>query len=134
MTPFRIRARLKKLLGLDQSGGASERTVVPRFDVRFELPDGSSYLTKAKKEDSLVLASGRGPNPIATGCSDGTCGTCRVVVLGGADMLTDPTEHETKTKKAADVPDSERLACQTLVLGEGVSVRIVNVLGEEMVE
>lgn len=133
MTPFRIRARLKKLLGLDASA-APDRPVVPRFDVTFELPDGSSYQTKAKKEDSLVLASGRGPNPIATGCADGTCGTCRVVVLEGAGMLTDPTEHETKTKKAAGVPDAERLACQTLVLGEGVKVRIVNVLGEELVE
>ncbi len=107
---------------------------MPRFDVHFELPDGSSYVTKAKKEDSLVLASGRGPNPIATGCSDGTCGTCRVGVLSGADMLTGPTEHETRTKEAADVPDSERLACQTLVLGAGVSVRSVNVWGEERVE
>lgn len=134
MTPFRIRARLKKLLGLDSSGGEADRPVVPRFDVHFELPDGSSYHTKAKKEDSLVLASGRGPSPIATGCADGTCGTCRVVVLEGADMLTEPTEHETKTKQAEGVPDAERLACQTLVLGAGVRVRIVNVLGEEMVE
>lgn len=132
MTPLRIRARLKKLLGLD-GGAAPERPAVPRFDVHFELPDGSSYETKAKREDSLVLASGRGPNPIATGCADGTCGTCRVVVLSGADMLTEPTEHERKTKAAADVPDAERLACQTLVLGAGVRVRIVNVLGEEMV-
>ena len=132
MTPFRIRARLKQMLGLDQSS-APERPAVPRFPVTFELPDGSTYETMAKKEDSLVLASGRGPNPIATGCSDGSCGTCRVVVLEGADLLTEATEHERVTKKTAGVPDSERLACQTLVLGEGVRVRIVNVLGEELV-
>lgn len=133
MTPFRIRARLKKLLGLDGSSPGSDRPVVPRFDVHFELADGSSFTTKAKKEDSLVLASGRGPNPIATGCADGTCGTCRVVVLDGLDLLTAPTEHEQATKAAAAVPASERLGCQTLVLGEGVRVRIVNVLGEELV-
>jgi len=133
VTPFRIRARLKELLGLEQSP-APERPVVPRFPVVFELPDGSTYETRAKKEDSLVLASGRGPNPIATGCSDGSCGTCRVVVLEGADMLTEPTDHERRTKKTAGVPDEERLACQTLVLGEGVRVRIINVLGEELVD
>ena len=37
----------------------------------------------AKHEDSLVLASGRGPMPINTGCADGTCGTCQVDVLKG---------------------------------------------------
>lgn len=133
MTPFRIRARLKKLLGL---GGEPEpaRPPTPRYTVTFELPDGSSFETKAKHEDSLVLASGRGPNPISTGCSDGTCGTCRVVVLAGGDLLTPPTEHEARTKAANQVPDDERLGCQTLVLGEGVRVRIVNVLGEELVE
>jgi ferredoxin len=133
VTPFRIRARLKKLLGRDAAPEPA-RAPTPRFTVTFELPDGSTFQTQAKQEDSLVLASGRGPNPIATGCSDGTCGTCRVVVLAGGDQLTPPTEHETRTKAASGVPADERLGCQTLVLGDGVRVRIVNVLGEELVE
>ena len=133
VTPFRIRARLKKLLG-GSDPAASPTPSVPRYTVEFELADGSTFQTQAKHEDSLVLASGRGPNPIATGCSDGTCGTCRVEVLAGHDQLTPPTQHELETRASNGVPESERLGCQTLVLGEGVRVRIVNVLGDELVE
>lgn len=134
MTPFNIRKLIKKLLGIDKSGDRPASQPVARYTVAFELPDGSSYTVKARHEDSLVLASGRGANPIATGCSDGTCGTCRVVVLEGEDQLTPATEHEAGTRRANEVPETERLGCQTLVLGEGVRVRIVNVLGEEIVD
>jgi ferredoxin len=134
VTPFNIRKLVKKLLGIDKSGDDPSSKPAARYSVTFELPDGSSYAIKARHEDSLVLASGRGAHPIATGCSDGTCGTCRVVVLEGGDQLTPATEHEARARRANGVPETERLGCQTLVLGEGVRVRIVNVLGEELVD
>ena len=95
MTPFKIRRRIKKLLGMD--AGASSQPVappLPSYDVTFECPDGSSYVTSAKEGDSLVLAAGRGPQPISTGCTDSTCGTCRVDVLAGHESLTEAVEHE----------------------------------------
>ena len=132
MTPFGIRKKLKKWLGLEKSPSpkAPER---PRYTVTFELPNGSTYDVEAKEGDSLVLASGRGAYPIATGCSDGTCATCRVEVLEG-DSLSQPDEYEMRTKENSGVPPSLRLGCQTAVLGPGLKVKIINVLGEELVE
>jgi ferredoxin len=131
MTPFGIRSKLKGLLG---GGAASKpapaREQKPRFPVTFELPDGSSYVADASQHDSLVMASNRGPKPIATGCADGTCATCRCEVLAGAESLSPADDHEAKTRRANGVDAALRLGCQTAVLGPGVRVRIVNVLGE----
>ena len=133
MTPFKIRRRLKALLGADSTATPDVPTR-PSFDVTFDCPDGSSFVAQAKEGDSLVLAAGRGPQPISTGCMDSTCGTCRVDVIAGHDALTEATEHELKVKKEVRVPDAQRLACQTGVFGHGVHVRIVNVLGEELID
>ena len=133
MTPFRIRQRLKAMLGLSEptTPRAPERA---RFDVSFVCPDGSEYTTSAREGDSLVLAAGRGPQPISTGCTDSSCGTCRVDVLAGAESLTAADAHEHQTKASVGVPESQRLGCQTGVVGPGVRVRITNVLGEELID
>lgn len=129
MTPFGIRKKLKALLG----GGSKtpERPQVPKYTVTFELPDGSTYEVHAKKGDTLVLASGRGASPIATGCADSTCGTCQVEILAGADVLSPEDDAERKTKAENNVPAENRLGCRTEVLGEGVRAKIINVFGEE---
>jgi ferredoxin len=133
MTPFGIRKKLKALIFGDSKTPVPPRPVIPRYSVTFELPDGTTYQADAKHEDSLVLASGRGPVPINTGCADGTCATCQVDVLEGAEMLSPQDEHEEKTKAENNVPAERRLGCQVAVLGEGVKVRIINVFGEEPV-
>jgi len=134
MTPFGIRKKLKALLFGGSSSPIPPRPEIPRYSVSFELPDGTSFTADAKHDDSLVLASGRGPQPINTGCADGTCATCQVDVLEGADMLSPPDEHEEKCKVENEVPTERRLGCQTAVLGAGVKVRIINVFGEEPVD
>ena len=133
MTPFGIRKIIKSLLGFGESSApkAPER---PRYTVTFQLPNGEDYKVEAKEGDSLVLASGRGAYPIATGCSDGTCATCRVEVLDGSESLSQADEFENRTKTENDIDLSLRLGCQAAVLGAGLKVRIVNVLGEELVE
>ncbi len=134
MTPFRIRKRLKAMLGV---GGAEERPpepALPSFDVTFDCPDGTSYVTQAKEGDSLVLAAGRGPQPISTGCMDSSCGTCRVDVLAAPESLSGITDHERKIKADVGVPAAQRLGCQAGVFGPGVRVRIVNILGEELID
>ncbi|MAY81902.1 MAG: hypothetical protein CL930_14120 [Deltaproteobacteria bacterium] len=135
MTPFGIRKRLKALLGLEGgSSSAPQPPALPSYDVVFDCPDGSTYTVSAKEGDSLVYAAGRGPQPISTGCTDGTCGTCRVDVLEGAEFLTVADGHELKTKADVGVPDAQRLACQSGVLGAGVRVKITNILGEEPID
>ncbi len=134
MTPFGIRKRLGRLLGLGAAAPTKmpARREVPRFDVRFELPDGSSYEARGKSGDPLARISGRGPQPLATGCGDTSCGTCAVEILEGEDQLTPESEHERITRKANQVPDGRRLACATSILGEGVAVRVFSLLGDEL--
>lgn len=134
MTPFGIRNKLKSLFGGGSASPPPKREEKPRYPVTFVLPDGSEYQADAKQYDSVVMASGRSAKPIATGCGDATCATCRVEVLEGAESLSSEDEHETATKKANGVDPSMRLACQVAVTGPGVKVRIVNVLGEILEE
>lgn len=130
MTPFGIRKRLKGLLGLGKSK-KPKRPEVPRYSVKFVLPDGSEFEVSAKHGDSLVMASGRGPSPISTGCADSSCGTCQVEIIAGVDNLTPGDESEARTKAANQVPEGNRLGCRAEVLGEGLEVKIINVFGEE---
>jgi len=130
MTPFGIRKRIKSLLGLEKTPKA-KKPEVPRYTVKFILPDGSDFEVKAKKGDSLVLASGRGASPIATGCADSSCGTCQVEVVAGADNLSPDDDHERRTKAANQVPEDRRLGCRAEVLGPGLEVKIINVFGDE---
>jgi ferredoxin len=132
MTPFGIRKKLKSMLDSSGSGPSAPPVEIPRFPVTFVLPDGDTYEAEAKKSDSLVLTSGRGAIPIATGCGDGTCGTCQVEVLEGADNLAPEISYETDTKKNNDVPEEYRLGCHARVIGPGVKVRIINIYTEEM--
>ena len=133
MTPFKIRKRLKALMGMGPSE-TPQPPARPTYDVRFHCPDGESYTVTAKEGDSLVLAAGRGPQPISTGCTDGTCGTCRVDVVGGEGSLTEADGHEKKTKADVGVPEHQRLGCHTGVIGAGVEIRITNILGEEIID
>jgi len=132
VTPFGIRKRIKKLLGLEAPSPRPQAPPVPRYEVKFELPDGTSYEAKGKAGDTLSRISGRGPRPLATGCADTTCGTCAVEILAGHEQVTAPSEHELKTRAANQVPDDRRLACATAITGEGVVVKVFAILGDEV--
>ena len=106
MTPFGIRKRVKKILGL-QKPPRPEAPKRPKYKVLFVLPDGNSYDAEAKEGDSLVLTSNRGAYPISQGCSDGTCGTCRVEVLEGHGALSQADGHEEETKNTMGMRDTE---------------------------
>ena len=51
------------------------------------------------------------------------CSTCRVLVVEGAELLTEPNEKEKLLKKQIGFPPNVRLACQTNVTSEGVKVK-----------
>jgi len=65
-------------------------------DTEYELVDGASLQEKAEDWG------------IPFGCTEGICGTCRIVVLEGGDNLTPMTQEE----KDAGLADNERFACQ----------------------
>jgi 2Fe-2S ferredoxin len=56
--------------------------------------------------------------PISHSCGgNGTCGTCRVIILGGSENLSPREELETEFAESRNFSDSERLACQTFFKG-----------------
>lgn len=58
--------------------------------------------------------------PIAFSCRGASCGSCRVEVLEGTELLVAPERDERDTLALLGAPAAERLACQTVVrAGEG---------------
>ena len=53
---------------------------------------------------------------------NGMCTTCRIRVLDGAANLTPPTSHEVEISKKRNWDASVRLACQTRVMKNSVSI------------
>ena len=140
MTPFGIRKRVKRILGL--GAGPSEEIV--RHRVTFVLPDGSEETIEAEDRYNLLMASQALPAPIANGrraggpCPDGACDLCRVEILDatGISPRTDfevkvmqdgtaGTEHEGRPRKPHPAfGDSTRLACHARVVGSGGRVKV----------
>jgi len=84
--------------------------------------DGGAVATGAKGLSILEL-SRTNDIPHASVCSGrGRCGTCRVEVIAGAERLSPAHAIETRTLAMVHSGPNVRLACQALVLGEGVSV------------
>jgi ferredoxin len=127
MTPFGIRKRLKALLGIAPPARREPEPELPPVAVSFVRPGGERFEVTGTKGDTLVLVSGRGDWPIATGCKDSTCATCQVDVLDGAGALTATTDHELDTLRRNGAPETRRLGCRARVMGPGVVVGMVNV-------
>lgn len=116
-TPFGIRRRIKRLLGMKIESGSGEPAV----------EKATLIVTGAKGEQSaqvnvgasILAASGAVPNPIASGCSDSSCGTCRVDLLDGADLCSEPSARERATLKENGFPTNLRLACKTEIVKAG---------------
>ena len=59
------------------------------------------------------------PNPIASGCSDSSCGTCRIDILEGAENCSEAVARERATLKENGFPTNLRLACRTEIVSAG---------------
>jgi ferredoxin len=53
--------------------------------------------------------------PVAFSCRSASCGTCRVAVLAGAELLLPPDPDEREVLAIFDAAPEERLACQAIV-------------------
>lgn len=75
-------------------------------DLEVECGDGESLAR-------VIEASGA---DVTMGCRQGTCGTCRVRVISGADKLNPPKPEECDLLKSIGAQADERLGCQIRVL------------------
>lgn len=127
MTPFHIRENLNRLLRWYHK---RKRGPIERYDVTFLLPDGQRQAVAAERHYTLVMASQLIETPIHTGCPDGHCGQCNVIVIEGADSLQPPSENETRVMDemlGKDRDPRTRLACHARVQGPGITVQVQNV-------
>lgn len=126
MTPFKIRERLKNLLGLAPATPKEPPTPRrKREPVTLILVDaeGNEQEHVGEAGYSPLYISGNMQKPIASGCNDSTCATCRIEVLEGAENLSPQDERERATLAEAGHSPELRLACRTEVLKGTVKVR-----------
>ena len=73
----------------------------------------------AKENESVLDVARRAGVPLGNSCGGvGVCSRCRVRVLAGAENLTPPTAVETRFSTARGFDDDERMACQSVVIGD----------------
>lgn len=120
-SPLGLRRRVKKLFGIETARPAA---AAPVDAVTLVVVGPKGEQTANGPAGSTVLAvSGRMRNPIASGCSDSSCGTCRVEVLEGAENLAPPDDRERATLRASGHPDHYRLTCRAELLKGTAKVR-----------
>ena len=88
-------------------------------EVTFVSNDGESMTVSAREGGSLVDLCDDVGAPVPFGCRGATCGTCRVVVLEGAEELSAPQQDEKELLAIFASPPSHRLACQAVMRAGG---------------
>ena len=127
MTPFGIRKRLKKLIGLGGDDGPRDddapRRDRPKISITLVSPDGGEETCEALANSSVLFATGNMAKPLGSGCADATCATCRCDVLEGEENLTPQSEVERECLASNKHPTTMRLGCQAEVREGAVKVR-----------
>lgn len=67
---------------------------------------------RVEAEGSILDACDDARAPVDFGCRSASCGTCRVRVLAGADLIEPAREDEIEVLRLFDSPPDARLACQ----------------------
>jgi ferredoxin len=83
--------------------------------VHFLLED---LLVEAPSGTPLQQIADAAGADITFGCRTGTCGTCRVRVVGGLGACGTPGPEERDFLAGLGAPPDQRLACQVVVQGD----------------
>lgn len=112
-TPFGIRRRIKRLLGMPVDNNTQNtEDEGEKVSIVVVGPKGTEETGKGKPGQSLLMVSVSCEHPIASGCSESTCGTCRVEILEGAENISAQDGRERATLKENNFPTTYRLACR----------------------
>jgi 2Fe-2S ferredoxin len=90
-------------------------------DVRIEVPEGGR----------LIDVCDRAQAPVPFSCRGATCGTCRVEVLEGAELLEPREGPEAELHTLLADPPNFRLACQAK-LGRAAGLIRLRIAGDEI--
>ncbi|MGP4080999.1 2Fe-2S iron-sulfur cluster-binding protein [Pseudalkalibacillus sp. R45] len=76
------------------------------------IQNGSAYSVRPDKDMTLLDSALQQGNELDFKCKKGTCGRCKVQLLKGKTILTEPNDQE-KEKLDNLINQGFRLACQT---------------------
>ena len=122
-SPFGLRRRIKRLFGMEDKPAAAPEPEPEKIILHVLGPKGDEQTATTFAGSTILGASGQLRHPIASGCSDSTCGTCHVAILEGAEHLSEPTARERGTLRDGGHPAGQRLACRTEILRGTVKVQ-----------
>jgi ferredoxin len=129
-SPLGLRRRLRRLLGHEvppvsanpaEPAAAEERP--PRGQLTVVALDGTEAACEAPLGSTVLAASAGLRRPVAAGCSDSTCGTCRFEVLDGGAGLSPQDSRERATLRENGYDATWRLACRAELREGAVKVR-----------
>jgi 2Fe-2S ferredoxin len=81
----------------------------------YQVPAGTSFLAFCQDQDA----------PHDFGCTVGSCGTCRCIVVEGAQNVNRPTGEELETVEMCTDVAGARLGCQLIINGD-VTIRQID--------
>lgn len=81
----------------------------------YQVPAGKSFLEMCQENDA----------PHAFGCTVGSCGTCRLVIVSGAANVDPATDDEIDTVEMCTAAEGARLGCQLVIRGD-ITVKAVD--------
>ncbi len=91
----------------------------------FESSEAPTVEVDAPDGTRLVDVCDERSAPVPFSCRSASCGTCRIDVLEGADLLEPPRDEELDILDMfGDDPARRRLACQTRVRAGAGRVRV----------
>lgn len=87
--------------------------------------EGEEAVADAPQGAALVDLCDSSNAPIPFSCRSASCGTCRIVVLEGANFLAEADDDELQVLDAfGQAPPNRRLACQARMVGGAGLVRV----------
>lgn len=84
-------------------------------------------LSVAPGERLLDALDERPQMGVSFGCRSGHCGTCRVRVVEGAELMAVAEAHESETLLQLGAGAGERLACQMRINADAGRIRLAEV-------
>ena len=94
---------------------ADNHNVFLKTGAALECEPGTSFLDLCQDNGA----------PHDFGCTVGSCGTCRLEIVEGADHVQPATDDERETVEMCTDVEGARLGCQLLIQGD-ISVRPVD--------